>query len=629
MKNSILGPAENFNSKSALNFVSNQTCERAKNTALNSASNAAFACVKNIARGGAANFASAPCLKRNFKFQDADVRLNFICGRNLKFASALAGFAARNRVSAGFAVHNLVALYSAPRVRNIERKSALNFAALTLNLNSVQIPNCAENKALNSAKVSVINPCENFARNFKRNFILNFAENFTRDGANSAGLSSRISAANDPNSSPAKSLAAIHMRRFKKNFTEALANDPCSASTPQSFGLKNFKARNFAKKSNSAENSSSARSLNSAQNFDFAQSSNSTQSPAAAQNSASTQNYAQSSNSAQSFGQNSNSAQSHAQNPAPPSRLWDLGLLFVAIVWGCTFVPVQRALHSGDVFSFLFWRFLAASIFTYLACLRFGVKFDRGTIGRGVFCGLMLFCDFSCQTIALDYALSSTVAFILGLNVVIVPFLMLAFFGKKVGASAFGGAVVALLGLYFLSGASGAVGFGIGERLTLVSAFAYALHIVFTGVCARKSNLYGFVIVQFICVCICALIAAVFTPHAQFEGEIKVLGNLIFSLSFDFVFALVLTSIFATVAAFVIQTMAQDRGVSEIKTVLIFALEPVSAGIMGYAFGEKLSALQILGAALILAGILLSELGGLLGAKFAKDRACEKADRGD
>ena len=603
MKNSISKPAENFNSKSALNFISNQACERAKNTALNSASNAAFACVKNTAPDGAANFAPALRLKRNFKFQDANVRLNSIRGeslkrgRNLKFDPA----------SPTFAVRNLVALYSAPHVKNIERKSALNFAALALNLNPAQDMSRTENKALNSAKSPETNPCENSARNFRQNFILNFMGNSTHGSANSASPLSCASAVNDPNLSPAKSLAAAHARRSKKNFTETLVNDPASASAPQSFGLKNFKARNFAKKSNSAENSSSARSLNFAQNFDFAQSSNSTQS----------------------FGQNSNSAQSRAQNPVPPSRLWDLGLLFVAIVWGCTFVPVQRALHSGDVFSFLFWRFLAASIFTYLACLRFGVKFDRGTIGRGVFCGLMLFCDFSCQTIALDYALSSTVAFILGLNVVIVPFLMLAFFGKKVAASAFGGAVVALLGLYFLSGASGAVGFGIGERLTLISAFAYALHIVFTGVCARKSNLYGFVIVQFICVCVCALIAAVFTPHAEFEGEIRVLGNLIFSPSFDFVFALVLTSIFATVAAFVIQTMAQNRGVSEIKTVLIFALEPVSAGIVGYAFGEKLSALQILGAALILAGILLSELGGLLGAKFAKDRACEKADRGD
>lgn len=568
MKNSILEPAENFNSKPALNFISNQACERAKNTA----------------RGGAINFAPALCFKGNFKFQDTTAELNFIRERNLKFCPA----------SAGFAVHSLVALYSAPRVKNIERKAALSSAALLPNLKSAQIPNCAESKALNSAKAYKTDPCENSAKNFKGNFILNCAENFTCNGANSASSLNRASAVDEPNLGPAKSLAAAHTRRSKKNFTEVIASGRGSVHTPQSFGLKNFKARNFAKKSNSAENSSSARSLNSAQNF----------------------------------GQNSNSAQSHAQNPAPPSRLWDLGLLFVAIVWGCTFVPVQRALHSGDVFSFLFWRFLAASIFTYLACLRFGVKFDRGTIGRGVFCGLMLFCDFSCQTIALDYALSSTVAFILGLNVVIVPFLMLAFFGKKVGASAFGGAVVALLGLYFLSGAS-AVGFGIGERLTLVSAFAYALHIVFTGVCARKSNLYGFVIVQFICVCVCALIAAVFVPHAEFEGEIKVLGNLIFSPSFDFVFALVLTSIFATVAAFVIQTMAQNRGVSEIKTVLIFALEPVSAGIMGYAFGEKLSALQILGAALILAGILLSELGGLLGAKFAKDRACEKADRGD
>ncbi|WP_297997796.1 DMT family transporter [uncultured Campylobacter sp.] len=612
MKNSISELAENFNSKSALNFISNQMCERAKNTA----------------PGGAVNFAPAPYLKRNFKFQDAAAELNFICKRNLKFYPVSVSFAARNRASASFAVHSLVAPYSALRVKNLERKSALNFVTLALNLKPAQAMGRAENKALNSAKSSKTYPCENSARNFRQNFILNFAENYTRDGTNSASLLSRASVVDELNLSPTKSLAAAHTLRLKKNFTEVIASGHGSAHTPQSFGLKNFKARNFAKKSNSAENSSSARSLNSAQNFDFAQSSDSTQSPAAAQNSASTQNCTQSSNSAQSFGQNSSSVRSRAQNPAPPSRLWDLGLLFVAIVWGCTFVPVQRALHSGDVFSFLFWRFLAASIFTYLACLRFGVKFDRGTIGRGVFCGLMLFCDFSCQTIALDYALSSTVAFILGLNVVIVPFLMLAFFGKKVGASAFGGAVVALLGLYFLSGAS-AVGFGIGERLTLISAFAYALHIVFTGVCARKSNLYGFVIVQFICVCVCALIAAVFTPHAEFEGEIKVLGNLIFSPSFDFVFALVLTSIFATLAAFVIQTMAQNRGVSEIKTVLIFALEPVSAGIMGYAFGEKLSALQILGAALILAGILLSELGGILGAKFAKDRACEKADRGD
>ncbi|RKV91284.1 MAG: hypothetical protein D8H92_15870, partial [Campylobacter sp.] len=116
MKNSISELAENFNSKSALNFISNQACE----------------CAKNTARGGAINFAPAPRLKRNFTFQDAAAELNFISRRNLKFYPTSAGFAARNRASAGFAVHSLVAPYSAPRVKNPGRKSALSSAALVL-----------------------------------------------------------------------------------------------------------------------------------------------------------------------------------------------------------------------------------------------------------------------------------------------------------------------------------------------------------------------------------------------------------------------------------------------------------------------------------------------------------------
>ena len=188
MKNSISELAENFNSKSALNFISNQACE----------------CAKNTASGGAVNFAPAPRLKRNFKFQDAAAELNFMSVRNLKFYPTSAGFAARN----------LAAFYSTPRVRNIEKKAALNLATLALNLKSAQIPSCAENKALNSAKVSAINLRKNSARNFKRNFILNFAENSTHSSANSASLLSRASAVDDSNLSPANSLAAAHTRRL-------------------------------------------------------------------------------------------------------------------------------------------------------------------------------------------------------------------------------------------------------------------------------------------------------------------------------------------------------------------------------------------------------------------------------
>ena len=309
-----------------------------------------------------------------------------------------------------------------------------------------------------------------------------------------------------------------------------------------------------------------------------------------------------------------------------PHIIWDIALICVALIWASTFIPVQRATANADIFSFLFWRFLLASVFMYISSLKFGIKFDLKTVIFGIFCGLMLFFDFTCQTFALRYTYSSSVAFILGLNVIMVPFMMYAFFRKSVGIFAFLGAGTALLGLFFLSGAS-KIGFGLGEQLTLISAFMYALHIVFTGICAKKSNTHGFVTMQFVCVSVCAFFAAVSTPHDEFDGAIKFIGNLTFFPKFEYIFALVLTAIFATVFAFFVQTMAQERGVSEVKTVLIFTLEPLGAGVLGYLFGEKLSPLQITGAVLILSGILLSELGGILSAKFAKNRASKEANR--
>ena len=55
------------------------------------------------------------------------------------------------------------------------------------------------------------------------------------------------------------------------------------------------------------------------------------------------------------------------------------------------------------------------------------------------------------------------------------------------------------------------------------------------------------------------------------------------------------------------QTWAQ-KYTSAAKTAVIFTLEPVSAGIIGYFFGEHLNSLQIFGAVLIIIGILISEV---------------------
>ena len=68
----------------------------------------------------------------------------------------------------------------------------------------------------------------------------------------------------------------------------------------------------------------------------------------------------------------------------------------------------------------------------------------------------------------------------------------------------------------------------------------------------------------------------------------------------------------ASAGAFLIQTRAQ-RGVSPTRTAVIFTMEPVFAGLFGFLLaGERLSGRGWLGAGLVLAGMLIAELGGRL-----------------
>jgi len=74
--------------------------------------------------------------------------------------------------------------------------------------------------------------------------------------------------------------------------------------------------------------------------------------------------------------------------------------------------------------------------------------------------------------------------------------------------------------------------------------------------------------------------------------------------------AIIITGLLGTAAAFTIQAWAQQF-TSPTHTALIFSLEPVFAWVTSYvALGERLGVRGGLGALLILAGVLISELLG-------------------
>ena len=276
----------------------------------------------------------------------------------------------------------------------------------------------------------------------------------------------------------------------------------------------------------------------------------------------------------------------------------DFLLFMVALAWGSTFFIVQEAVDKTPVYIFLFYRFLFAFFLMTLISYKKLKQINLETIKAGCVLGIFMFLGFAFQTFGLALTLSSTVAFLTGLNVIIVPFLLYFIFKIKASIYSLFGALIAAAGLYFLT-YGGALGFGAGEIYAFVCAIMFAFHIVFTD---RYSKRYDVLLL----VCVELFVVAFFSYFASiiFDG-----GVMLKSVDAAFVQAIVITVIFATVFAFGVQT-AMQRYTTPAKTAIIFTMEPVSAGVFGYFFAnEILSTSQLFGAFLILFGMISAELG--------------------
>ena len=275
----------------------------------------------------------------------------------------------------------------------------------------------------------------------------------------------------------------------------------------------------------------------------------------------------------------------------------DLLLLSVAIAWGVTFLMVQDAINTTPVYAFLFFRFAIASILMFFIAYKYLNEINKKTILYGIILGLFLFSAFATQTFGLAYTKSSIVAFITGLNVIVVPFLAYFIFKDYISKNVLIATVIAVVGLYLLT-MSGALTIGKGELLTLICAFLFALQIIFTGKFSKEVNVFLLVLFQLITVAILSLIFSLS------------LDDVTFNLTYDYVFfkAVLITAVFATVYAFLIQTYMQQFTTAT-KTAIIFAMEPVSASVFAYiSVGEVLTNIQLSGAILIVFATVVAEL---------------------
>jgi drug/metabolite transporter (DMT)-like permease len=150
---------------------------------------------------------------------------------------------------------------------------------------------------------------------------------------------------------------------------------------------------------------------------------------------------------------------------------------------------------------------------------------------------------------------------------------------------------------------SGNLTLGFGEFLTLLCALGFALHLIYTGIYSKKVNVFLLVFIQLSTVTFLSLLFSLL-----FEDKT-------FNLPYDYNFfkATLVTAVFATIYAFIIQTYMQQF-TSPTKAAIIFTMEPVSAGFFGYFVAEEiLTSIQLIGAVVIICAMLLAEI------KFKKD----------
>jgi drug/metabolite transporter (DMT)-like permease len=195
------------------------------------------------------------------------------------------------------------------------------------------------------------------------------------------------------------------------------------------------------------------------------------------------------------------------------------------------------------------------------------------------------------QTVGLQYTSPSSSAFITGLYVAMTPIVESIVRRRTPPWEVSVAIVVATGGLFMLTGAD--LSFGKGELFTLACAALFAVWIVLQGAYANRVQPIPYVSMQMVVVVLLCV------PATAVQGTGNFTGIAIFAVAF--------TGIACSAVALSLQLYGQKR-IAPSRAALILLSEPVFAGIAGYVDGERLGALQLGGAAVILIGIAIAEL---------------------
>ncbi len=285
----------------------------------------------------------------------------------------------------------------------------------------------------------------------------------------------------------------------------------------------------------------------------------------------------------------------------------DLLLLVASAIWGVAFVAQQDAAKSLDAVSILAIRFLmGAAILAPVIIVRRVRKVNMPSPGAllwsgGLFAGLAMLLAAYLQQRGIESTTASSAGFITGLYVLFVPLIGLML-GQRVGWSAWLGVTLATVGLYLLS-VSAELHMSRGDLLVLGCAVIWAIHVLIIGRYAPRCDPIELAAVQFL---VTGVVAAIFMMSRGLP-EWSHVSSAWMSLTY--------LGALAVGVAFTLQVVGQRTAPPTHAAILLSMESPFAAIAGALLIAERLSGREYLGCALMLAGILVSQLLGRNAAK--------------
>lgn len=293
----------------------------------------------------------------------------------------------------------------------------------------------------------------------------------------------------------------------------------------------------------------------------------------------------------------------------------DLAIIGAAAIWGMAFIFTRWGLEDCSPALFLLTRFILALAVSLALFGRRLSGMPRSTFRQGVLLGFLMSGGYLLQNYSINFTEVSRAAFIAAMTLPAIPIMSFILFRDKVKPNNLIGIALALLGLYLLLDPQFG-GFRIGDLIAFLSVPLWALYLIYINIFTEGSD----------------------EPHlterlliAQFAGGIMLVG--IFTLVFEsglilaplhpdlgkglaptgrFWAGLIYCALLASIVIVFIQTSCQ-KYTTPVQAMLCFQFEPITATLGAWLLlGEAVGAKAVIGAAVIILGVLASELGGLL-----------------